>query len=203
MEFSWRNVYDVVNDLASVAYQQNNERLLWDVRPDGDGWSGIFTVRKDYYRNRRASSPFALWLSTENDTLEEVTETYDRRGSFNFVYAGGQGSEFDRTIVTVSDSSETNRSVIARSENFYDGAQYSDTNLLTAAARKRLQEGKPKTIVHAKIKEGYLVRYGRDIMVGDALTIKARAEYDMVLKSVQLESSEGKTQIDMALEEIA
>jgi hypothetical protein len=203
MAFAWRNVYDVINDLANLAYQQNGDQLLWDVRPSNDGWSTIFTVRKSFFHDRRMSSPFALWLSADNDTLEDVVETYDRRDSFNFVYAGGQGTETGRTIITVSDSAEINKSVIARSENFYDGAQYSDTDILTSAAQKRLREGKPKTTVKAKINEGYLIRYGRDIIVGDALTVKASAEYDMVLNAARLKSSEGITEISMTLEEVA
>jgi hypothetical protein len=202
MAFAWRNVYDVINDLVSSAYQQNGDRLLWDTRPDSDGWSVVFAVRKDFFRDRRMSSPYALWLSADNDTLESVVESYDRRDAYNIVYAGGQGTGSNRVIVTASDSAEMAKSVIARSESFYDGSQYSDLTSLTAAANGRLQYGKPKTAVKAKLNEGYLIHYGRDIMIGDALTIKARAEYDMVLKSAHLTSSEGVTDIDLTLEEI-
>jgi len=201
MAFAWRKVIDVIADISRVAYQQNAEQLYWDIVPGSDGWSGMFQVRKSFFRDRRMSSPYALWLSPDNRTLGEIVESYDRRDAYNYVYAGGQGNGAGRVIVYVSDSGDISQSVIARAESFYDGAQYSERTTLTAAAHKYLRAGKPKTTVQAKLNDGYL--YGRDITVGDALTVKGHAEYDMILRAVRLSSSDGVTTFETTLEAIS
>jgi hypothetical protein len=202
MAFAWRKVIDVLVDIARAAYQQNAEQLYWDIVPGSDGWSGTFQVRKSFFRDRRMSSSSALWLSPDNGTIDEIVESYDRRDTYNYVYAGGQGNGAGRVIVSLSDGGDISQSVIARAENFYDGSQYGKKSDLTAAARKHLRAGKPKTTVEAKLNDGYLIRYGRDIAVGDAVTVKGRAEYDMILRAVRLSSSDGVTTFETTLEAI-
>jgi hypothetical protein len=199
MSFAWRNVYDVITDIAQLAAQQG-QKLFWDMIPTDGGYGMKFIVRKDFYRDRRASSAHALWLSP-NNALENLVETYDRRGSWNVVYAGGRGEGSDRTIVSVMDSNDLARSVLARAEHFFDGATYASTSTLTAGANCRLREGAPVTTVRAHLLDD-VVRYGRDVTVGDAVTIKGRAEYDMVVRTARLVAQENTHQFSLTLEQI-
>jgi hypothetical protein len=199
MSFAWRNVYDVVTDIARLASQQG-QNLLWDVIPVDDGYRMQFIVRRDFYRDRRQSSPHALWLSAGN-AIENIVETYDRRESWNVVYAGGRGEEADRTIITVTNSDDIARSVLARTERFFDGATYSSTGTLTAAAYRRLREGSPVTTIRAQLLDD-VVQYGRDIIVGDAVTIKGNAEYDMILRTARLVARDDTYQVNLTLEQV-
>jgi hypothetical protein len=199
MSFAWRNVYDVVTDITRLSAQQG-QRLLWDVMPVDDGYRMQFTVRRDFYRDRRASSPHALWLSVSN-AVENIVETYDRRESWNYVYAGGRGEGADRTIISVVNSDDLTRSVLARTERFFDGATYDSTNMLTAAAHRRLREGSPILRTRVQLLDDR-IKYGRDLVVGDAVTIKGKTEYDMVLRTVRLVARDDTHQIDLTLEQI-
>lgn len=197
MAFAWRNVYDVIVDIANAVYQQSNEKLVWDIQPVGDGWYMQFIVRKSFMRDRRT----ALWLSTET-CLDDIVEEYDRRGAYNVVYAGWQGLNENRIVVDVTNENDAKCSVIARAEHFYDGASFESQQTLTAGAMQRLKSGAPRMRVNAKLVETESVYYGRDVIIGDIITVKGAREYNMILRTARLTVTGNDININIGLEQI-
>jgi hypothetical protein len=113
--------------------------------------------------------PGAKVLSEANGLLNNLDYLEDWREEVTFVYAGGQGIEEERTVVTVSDSVRLAASPFNRREGWFDGRIYGDS-ALSNAAQKRLYDGRPVRRFTAEINDQPGFVYGKDWDFGDKLT---------------------------------
>jgi len=201
LSFSWQKVFDTINKIAETAYAKNQEKLVWDFTPQGEGWNVIYRVRKDGFRDRRVGQSNELVIHEGSGIIDEVTSSYDRRGSSNFVYGGGKEIGTDRMIRTVFNNSDLVRSPIARAEAFYNGSNDEEDELISGSS-SRLSELGPVVKYQAKLLEGPDFRYGRDIQIGDLLTLGGFGEHNVLVRSAQLSRKEEEYTVELTLEEV-
>lgn len=202
--FAYKRLLDVANQIAEIAYGKNGDQLHWDVTPTDTGWTMEFRTGKNHLAtDRRITSSNPLWISPETGALTDVRVDYDRSDEINVVVGGGTGDGSNRITVTVSDTIRVAESAINRCEAFFDGSSYSDTGALTDASKRKLEEGKPKLEVSAKLHETDQLLYGRDFFVGSLLTVHVLgAEYDMLVRSVEIVSDSEKDDVIIDLEAV-
>jgi hypothetical protein len=202
LSFAWQKLSDAVNKIVETAFAVHKQRIVWDFVPQGDGWNVLLTVRKDGFRDRRAGQPNELVIDETLGNISEVVSSYDRRGSSNYIYGGDQDTGVDRMIRKVSDSIDISKSPIARAEAFYNGVNCNTESELIHQSSARLAELAPVTKYQVKLLEGPELRYGRDIQVGDLITIAVFGQHDVLVRSAQISRTADDYSVDLTLEEV-
>lgn len=124
-------------------------------------------------RSDNLSSAF-LQFGPEWGNLENALLEYDYTEEVTVAYAGGQGEQSEREIVEVEDATRSGRSPINRREAFADARSDALTAGVTAAARRRLTDGRPRLRFRGDLLDTEQARYQRDWKFGDKLPVTFR-----------------------------
>jgi hypothetical protein len=166
--FAWRNMLRIMQDVAVAS----TTTVYFGVEPLSAS-EFEFRTRTGQWgmdRSDNTSSAF-LQFGPEWGNVESVFLEYDYSDEVTYAYAGGQGEQSERNVVEVEDATRTARSPINRREAFADARADALTAGLTAAARRRLEDGKPKLRFRADLLDTEQARYQRDWKYGDKVAI--------------------------------
>lgn len=203
--FAYKNVIEALNDIAESSRTSGTE-LYFDMVPilktatqmgfefrTFTGQIGQDRTYPDGYN--------PIMLGIEYGNLAVPTVEWDWLGEISNVYAGGQGEGSAREIVTAADTTRSGRSIWARREAFQNGNNLA-TAALTAAANKKLAEGRARLRFTGQLVDTEGTRYGKDWEWGDRLTvIDGGQSYNAMIKAVKVRvDSKGLETIDARLE---
>lgn len=171
--FAWRNVLTVLRGLSDLS-AETGDRVYYEVSRIGEDDFVFRTAVRQLGADRSfgatggAVAPMVMSLEAGN--LVDVTLERDYTEEATYIYAGGQGSEDDRLIVEVEDTTRSARSPWARREAFRDARNASSSGTVQAEAYERLHDGRPRLRFVAKVVETPRARYGTAWQLGDRVT---------------------------------
>jgi len=202
--FSWRNVFDVVKEIADSSATAGTP-LYFDIVPLVGLASTPFEFRT--YITRRgldhsATSATPVVIGVEFGTLATPSRDEDHADERNYIYAGGQGEGAAREIVEVSDLARIGISPFGRCEDFADARNESTTAGVTEAANAALRDGRPHKTFGGNIVDSLSCRYGIEWDFGDTLTATyLGAQYTAMIKALTIAvDATGKETIAARLE---
>lgn len=195
---AWRNLYDVLRELADDS-RSRGTWLAFDmvVKP------GLGQEFRTYIGQRgvdRRSGQNAITLSQEAGTLANVELTLDYSQMATTVYAGGRGEEATRIIQTASDTSRV-RTTGGRREVFTTAYQGETAAYVLSEAQADLSGRRPRVGFVGEVRESGYLEYGRNLGFGDYVkaegygrTVNARLD-TVITRS----SDSGAEQIEIIL----
>jgi len=157
----------------------------------------VFNTHVDHFGNDLRDK---IIFSIANSTIEDAVAIYDYSKSKNYIYAGGQGKEEERTITQAYDADAYGRSIWARSERFKDVPGVEDDSLQDAANAELIaRRGSVET--KGKIKDTPDIRFGRDFDFGDMVTtVLWEDQYDAMVSAVTVGMQNGRETVDITAE---
>lgn len=198
--FSYRNVLDVLQDLAQES-GTTAAPIFFDI-VGVITVDGITSIEFRTYANQRgldrtyASQLNGITLSTDDSTLNDAEIAYDFSNEINAIYVGGSGQEADRIVVAVSDTARINTSPLNRSEGFVNYSNSNVTSVLQSAGYAVLRDSRPKKIITANIQNTTNLMYGRDWYWGDKVTAQVDTDtFNARIDAVQVSITGGKEDI--------
>lgn len=177
---AWRNLYDVLRELADSS-RTGGTWLAFDliVRI---GFGLEFRVFAGQRGIDRRSGSNALVLSEAAGTLINVSVTTDYSDLATTVYAGGPGEQSDRIISSASNALLV-RTNVGRREEFTTAYQGTSLGYVTNEAEAALALRRPRRTFTADIQETTRTVYDRDVGFGDyvkaegfGITVDARLD---------------------------
>jgi hypothetical protein len=206
MAFSYRNVLDVLYDIAEAS-RENGTRLYFDVVPvsqdDGTlGWQ-FRTYTGQPGADRTGADQ--VMFSPDFGNLHNADLTFDYTDERNVIYAGGRGLETERIVIEVEDAARAKASPWARSEKFYNcSGQAETTAQVTAAGKGELSAHQPTIDFVGTLTDAPSTRFAVDWNFGDLAMVGYRGyQYEAVINLVSLKfDGEGKKTISAGFEVI-
>lgn len=124
-------------------------------------------------------------ISFENGSVAEAEFVQDYSQEVTVVYAGGQGTETNRTISKQSSDTRYNASRYNVREAFAWATMAETAAGVTGEAYKRLNEGRGREMLQVTIQDSDLVRYQLDWNVGDKISYDVLdVQGDEIVRSV-------------------
>jgi hypothetical protein len=166
--FAWRNALKTMQDIAVASATQ----VYFGLEPLSASEFEFRTRVGQWGQDRSDNTSSAFlqfgpeWGNVENASLE-----YDYTEEVTYVYAGGQGEQSEREIVEMEAATRAARSPINRREAFADARSDAETAGVTAAARSRLADGRPRLRFRADLLDSEQARYQRDWHFGDKVAV--------------------------------
>jgi hypothetical protein len=198
--FSWRNVFDVLSDIADVSAEKGTN-LFFNVVL---GLSGNFEFRTyvgQLGADRRSTSASPLILSPGLGSISYGSVWDDYRDEVNAVYAGGDGERELRLVAEETDDARIGKSPINRREAFWDARNGVSLVTLSDDAKEKLFEGRARRRFGGTIANTWQTQYGRDWFFGDAVNVQFEGgSYDCLIRSVAVDVTEGKETISARAE---
>lgn len=172
--FSRRNVLLVLQDVAELARQQGTE-IFFALEPNGVNFE-FRTFVGQMGQDRTLTGTAPVFFGSQYGNMGGVSWESDAGEEWTVVYAGGQGEEADRLVVEVEDAGRSDLSVFNRREGWEDARQYTTVAGVSGAARKALEERRPRWRVGGQLLDGPQARFGRDWRFGDRVTVESRGQ---------------------------
>lgn len=207
--FSWKNVLEIMQEIADASAQAGTE-VYFDIVPMvSSSVTGALAFQLQTYTDQRGDdrtwdSSKPVFIGPEWGNFENGAAEYDYTEEVNYVYALGQSEGVDREKVEVPDTSRMGMSIWNRREGAKDARDidFGDTAALTGEANTYLAEYKPVFRFSGDIVETPAFRYGRDWGWGDRVTaIYAGIQRDAMIGKVLIGmDSTGQESITARLE---
>lgn len=173
---AFRPLKDVLAEIKRKSEEDatNPKRLYWTIRPKSFNplQFEVVTFVDIYGVDRSATSVQPVYLAMEFGTLMEVDQDYDYREAWPSVYvryAGGASS----TRVTDTASDRLYAYPAAFAEAVYDATASGTSAAAQAAAKSKLNEGKPRRLARVKTLDSEVVRDGVEYCLGDRVAVIA------------------------------
>lgn len=199
--FSWRNVHNVLLDLAEAARQAGTE-VYFDIVPTtpttfefrtNTGQPGMDHT----YPNGVSPVIFSL----ENGNLRNPKLIEDWSEELTYIYAAGQGEGAFRTTYAAEDTARSGRSIWGRREGFKDARNESTLAGVTNSANEMLASGEPRVLFGASLLDTPQARYGVDWDWGDRVTTEYQGQRDGLVRADRvIVNSQGKEMIEARIE---
>lgn len=200
--FAWRNVLNVLQDIAEAS-RTAGTRLYWDVVPLGSAKFEFrtFTGQRGIDHSYPDGQGVVL-VGMEYGNLADAELDEDWSEEATYVYGEGQGEGANRTQQTAEDTIRSGRSVWGRREVLADARDQSASAGVLARARQRLDEGRPTIRFKGRIVDTEQSKYGLHWHWGDKLTgIYEGQKYDAMVRTVRVSVDEnGRETVDARLE---
>lgn len=166
---AWRNLYDVLRDLADDS-RQRGTWLAFDmaVRP------GLGQEFRTYAGQRgidRRSGSSAVLVSQAAGTLINTELLLDYSQAATTVYAGGKGEQSARLIQSASDTTRI-KSPAGRIEHFTTAYQGETAAYVLSEAQADLASRRPRVTLSGQIQESHALQYGRNLNFGDYVQVE-------------------------------
>lgn len=173
--FSWRNVLDLLKELAAESTTRGTYAAFAMVRNDtADGFE-FRTYANHSGTDRRAGGPNPLIVSPEFNTVKDARIVRNWRESFNLVCVGGSGEADDRIIgfSVATPGTPAYDSLFAgpfsRREKFAEADAFEGAEA-DAIADSILSQSLARVRFEGVIQQTADVQYGRDYAIGTLLT---------------------------------
>lgn len=171
--FSWRDVPRVLGDLADAARTAGGVEIFYALNVLGfDAQTGIPHLQFQTQPGRMGRDlTNRVIFGTAYGNVEEAVLEEDWRDEVNFVYAAGQGEGPERVVKTAEDTARSGASIWNRREGFADARNEVDPDAVQDVADAAVAAGRPRLRFEATILDTADSRYGRDWLLGDAVTV--------------------------------
>lgn len=204
-EHAWRNVGQIVRDLAALSREQTPEILYWirvaGIQPDGSivlqFETGTDYLRRDFGQD--SARPLRFGDAVGN--VSTAALEYDYTEEVNHAYAGGMGEGSERKIAEASDMTAQRVSPWSRIEAFVDARNAADAHV-DDLADQRLAAGRPVRRFEADIIDTPAAPYGY-WNLGDRVVVAHRGvEFDALIRNVRVTGANGQENIATRITEI-
>jgi hypothetical protein len=203
-EFSWRNVLDVLKEIADASHTTEATSAYFGIVPLNYGWecefrTNIFQWGVDH--RFPGGSAGAVMFSLELANIKDVDRVKSWETETTYAYAGGQGEGAARVIGTSSDATRLGASPFNRRELFIDARNETDATGAQNAADSAVRNGRPLGTFNGQLVSiggGYV--YGRDYAHGDYVTAVYRGEtIDCRIDTTHININAGVETIEIGL----
>lgn len=180
--FSWRNVHDVLLDLAAAS-KKAGTNLYFDMVPSFTSTGKIawtfrtFTGQRGADHTSDSSNPLhfgAAWGNLSGGYYE-----IDHSSEWNYVYGRGQGTKDTRYTGNAYDATRYGASIWNRREEYCNaaaGGEGASDAATLADAEARLEQGRPKWRAGGAILDTPQARYDVDFGFGDTISVDIRGK---------------------------
>jgi hypothetical protein len=202
--FSWRNVLDVLKEIADASHSTEATSVYFGIVPLNQGWECEFRTNilqwgmdHRYPAGAAGAIIFALEFGNLTDALRET----DASDENNYAYAGGQGEGLARVIATAEDAARIGQSPFNRCEVFVDARDSDVLAKVQSKADGAVRDGRPRDKFSAKLVNTPQHVYGRDYGHGDYVTAVFLGEtIDCRIEQVKVTVSGQVENVEIALE---
>jgi hypothetical protein len=168
MQFAWRNVLSVLQDMANASMTAGTY-LAFDVVYDGFGHLEFRTYAGQRGADHRFTSNNWIILDPYAGNLADTSLSYDYTDEATFIYCAGQREQADRVVATSSNATRMAVSPFSRRELFQDARQSDTSAQVQDQADAALWDGRGKVVFDGKVIETPYTRYGIEYKLGDIL----------------------------------
>jgi hypothetical protein len=188
--FPRRNVFLVCRELARAS-AQGGQAIFFDLVWTGSGFE-FRTYLGQRGMDHSASGSVPVTLSAAFGSLSDVTRQFDHREEITVVYCGGQGTEDQRLVVSVSDTERLAASPWNRRELWVDARYLALQDSLTTEADGALWRRRPRQTLRGIATSHPGAVYGIHWGYGDL--VSAEVDGDVVtarVHAVQIRMADG------------
>ena len=198
--FAYRNVLDVVQDLADLA-KEGGVYLAFDVVRTAPGTFQFRTYAGQRGADHSRTSGDPRLVGKKYGNLSEASFGTYHSDERNWVVVAGQGEEDARMRVYRWNYARMGASKWNRREYFKDSRDDDTTALLEADGDAALNEFRPRQVLTGRLHDTYGMMYGVHYQFGDILTAEAfgyNVDCHVSSVSVKVDQDAGE-QIDVRL----
>lgn len=171
MSFPWRNVFDVLKEMANMARDRHTPVYFeCDYVGPSEFMFKIWIDRRGTDRSITGNLNPMLF-SVEKGNLEDPRLRLDWTKEINYVLAGGGDKKGRRDIDPENDTEREWLTIWNRREGWVDAREEINRALYYRSAAAR-EAGRPKLSFSAKIIDSPGTRYGKDWFLGDFVTAR-------------------------------
>ena len=198
--FAYRNVLDVVQELADLA-NEGGVYLAFDVVRTAPGTFQFRTYAGQRGTNHSRTSGDPRLVGKQYGNLSEAAFGTYHADERNWICVAGQGEEDARVLVFRENLDRQGASKWNRREYFKDSRDVDVQAELEADGDAALNEFKPKQVLTGRLHDTYGMMYGVHYQFGDILTAQAFGyNVDCHVSSVSVNvDQDGGEQIDVRL----
>ena len=198
--FAYRNVLDVVQELADLA-SEGGVYLAFDVVRTAPGSFQFRTYAGQRGTDHSRTSGDPRLVGKKYGNFSEASFGTYHSDERNWVLVAGQGEEAARELVVRENLQRIGSSKWNRREYFKDSRDDATTALLEADGDAALNEFKPKQVLTGRLHDTYGMMYGVHYQFGDILTAEAFGyNVDCHVSSVSVKvDQDGGEQIEVRL----
>ena len=143
----------------------------WEATIDQNATTGVYGISwftyDGYDRTGDDADVDPIYLSFDNDTLNEANYKINMDALQNFAYIGGSGTGSSRTIKTTYDT-DTLPTGVKRYETFVEASnEGTDTTKLTDKGQEALSQYESTDTITVKPSWGLLKKFGTNYYIGD------------------------------------
>lgn len=188
--FAYRNVLDVLRDVADAA-RQAGTFLFFGIKPVTETAFEFSTRTGEWGRDRTSDTGNGLVFGLARGNLANPVLDEDATEEVNVGYGLGRGEEAARNVQTSTDTARAGASVFARAEAATNAVlETTDAGVLDVADA-RVQKGRPRTIFTADLLSVPGSIYDKDWGHGDRVTIDyAERQFDCLVRAVTVNVDE-------------
>lgn len=169
--FSRQNVLSVLQGIQAASLAEDDE-CFFAIVPLSPYDYQFNTYNTQPGADRTAGGRRPLFFGLEYGNIVSPFYEQDYSDEVTFVYAGGMGRASDRNVQTAEDATRSNRSEWGRIEAFTSAINATTDNGVTAAAKDRLEKGRPSIKFSAQLLSTPQTPYGGSgWRVGDRVTV--------------------------------
>lgn len=198
--FAYRNVLDVVTDIAEQAAEAG-VNLYFDVVRTAPGTFEFRTYTGQRGQDHGRSSGDPRLVGKQYGNLSQASFGEYHADERNIVLVAGQGEEAARTLVTRTNTSRMNASKWNRREYFKDSRDEETTAALESDGDAALEEFAPKQVLTGTLHDTPGMQFGIHYQFGDILSAEAFGYFvDCHVRSVRVKvDQDNGEQIDVRL----
>lgn len=186
MQCAWRNLLDVVREIADASTFAGTY-LACDIVAPTESTLQLRTYATARGVDHRASSGDPVILSPESGSLANCRLIVDRADEVTFAVAGGGNTQSNRLIATSIDTVRVAESPFNRIEKFGDYTNITDLAALQDIADAMVRAGRPRIEFSADVVETDGATRGIDYDYGDMVTAAFRGQqYDCRLDVIEV-----------------
>jgi len=173
-EFAWRNVLEVLKDIAEQVRQNDvSDYLCFDVVRTGNASFEFRTFLGQRGINHGLGSPDVRLVGVQYGNFANASFSIEHADVRNYIYVAGQGQNDAREIVKVSDATSMTASKWNRRELLVDARDLETIPALTADGNAALTKNRTKRILEGTLIDTPGMTYGIHYGFGDIVSAEA------------------------------
>ncbi len=193
--FSWDNVLDVLQEISQYSVLAE-DAIYFDVVYQNTGKLEFKTYAGLRGQDLSYSSGQGLIVSPQHDNLGQAVYTQDWTSEATYIYAGGQGQEADRLVVSASSADRIQTSVLNLREDFVSATMQSASSGLFSSAQSELHKHRPVRLFTGELMNTPTMRFGIEWNLGDKVTAVFDGKpFDCIINGVSVRVNAGKESI--------